>query len=687
VRHASDAKWKGLVRLTGEICDSFQAVLQCLEDKLVEELTAKQRRHGSIDESLFEGQLTSVLDPLRNALMRFQRTPEDSSFSGERQVSHDAASQKHPLLPSLVSFFSKDGLGMHSSGALDKEHVGTGQSWQQPEAKPQEDWNMSTAATMNDQPHSPLKTSPLLKPESESKLECCICLEPGASAVAACGCAYHPNCLADYALMEEGKSIQEIACHIHDGLLGESFLTQHIPQGQLQSLSARATVPAVATAGVVASASREEARSDAANGRLGTIDETRPGDHIAQSTNAFKRVDPPAARQIPSSSRRLGTSRNLGAALGVPCVICFGEEGVLKTLHCNYKVHVACLKTFWSEKVVTLCRLTDIRCPAEVAGCPRNLDEADLRGVVDAEDLAAAERSIQDVDVQNQQLIDELKRQNKEYRPMFDCAICLVEHEVEGCCTLPCQHRFCFESLQYHFDIIVRERRLSKLTCPAEGCGYNLRNEESIHIFQQILSEETYHKLLEFLTRDDPHIYECRQLGCEERVFLDDGDDYADLMCRKGHHFCGKCENGPHPGISCDDKHDQLERERKDEQDQRELDDAWRSALAMGWKPCPRRCTYGGGYKAVEECDHVTCECGFEFCWDCGVERQVPLLHDNRWHKPSCRYHTKPSEVAEAPRRLPNCPECKKMSFGRACCFPADDGYPESYIGRRQAVR
>ena len=83
--------------------------------------------------------------------------------------------------------------------------------------------------------------------------------------------------------------------------------------------------------------------------------------------------------------------------------------------------------------------------------------------------------------------------------------------------------------------------------------------EESIHIFQQCLSKEwsvswtlllcppsteralgaplgapatphprgspfgSYLKLLEFLTREDPHIFECKQLGCEERVFLDDG--------------------------------------------------------------------------------------------------------------------------------------------------------------------
>ncbi|CAK0844730.1 unnamed protein product, partial [Prorocentrum cordatum] len=157
-----------------------------------------------------------------------------------------------------------------------------------------------------------------------------------------------------------------------------------------------------------------------------------------------------------------------------------------------------------------------------------------------------------DVDDRNMQLIEQLRRQTEEYKPVFTCAICLTEHEVEGCCTLPCQHRFCFESLQYHFDIIVRERRLSKLTCPVDGCGCNLRSQESIHIFQQCLSEQTYHKLLEFLTRDDPHIFECKHVGCEERVFLDDGDDSTDLACPNGHRFCGGCEHGPHPGVSCE---------------------------------------------------------------------------------------------------------------------------------------
>merc|ERR1712217_462181 len=120
--------------------------------------------------------------------------------------------------------------------------------------------------------------------------------------------------------------------------------------------------------------------------------------------------------------------------------------------------------------------------------------------------------------------------------------------------------------------------------------------------------------------------------------------------------------------------------------DKREQDEAWRNAISMGWKPCPKGCSFGGGMKNESDCDHVTCECGFEFCWDCGVERQITLLHDNRWHKPSCRYHTKPSEVQEPPRWSSKCLECNKLSpfsFASCCPFPQDDGYPHSYMKLR----
>ena len=80
---------------------------------------------------------------------------------------------------------------------------------------------------------------------------------------------------------------------------------------------------------------------------------------------------------------------------------------------------------------------------------------------------------------------------------------------------------------------------------------------------RQCLSEDSYFKLLEFLTRDDPRIVDCRALGCEERVFCDEGDDFADLACPKGHRFCAKCDSGPHPLLSCSARRSQLEQEQE----------------------------------------------------------------------------------------------------------------------------
>ncbi|CAE8662072.1 unnamed protein product, partial [Polarella glacialis] len=135
-----------------------------------------------------------------------------------------------------------------------------------------------------------------------------------------------------------------------------------------------------------------------------------------------------------------------------------------------------------------------------------------------------------------------------------------------------------------------------KLSCPAEGCGHSLRSEDSIHIFQQVLSQETYHKLLEFLTRDDPRIIECRGRGCEERVFVDEGDDFSDLTCPRGHRFCARCEEGPHQGRSCEEHQEEIFKTRKDEDVRKGTEEAWQAALEMGWKPCPRRLEVGGWF-------------------------------------------------------------------------------------------
>merc|ERR1740121_3397845 len=101
-----------------------------------------------------------------------------------------------------------------------------------------------------------------------------------------------------------------------------------------------------------------------------------------------------------------------GGGGGAPCVICYGEDGALRTLHCGYRVHAECLKRFWSEKAVVLGRTANVHCPADVAGCNAVLSDEDLRGIIGAADVAEAERSICELDAQNRRSICELDAQN-----------------------------------------------------------------------------------------------------------------------------------------------------------------------------------------------------------------------------------------------------------------------------------
>mmetsp|Transcript_88522 Transcript_88522/g.166945 ORF Transcript_88522/g.166945 Transcript_88522/m.166945 type:complete len:1154 (+) Transcript_88522:43-3504(+) len=743
-RKMCDNIWKGFVRLTHELVQDFVTAIRLLDEKIVEELTAKRKRLGSFDDSIFEGQLGSILDPLREKLRKFQCVPPDSPFNDEQELREAPSIQS--LLPKLTEFHSS---ARSPSGG---------------QAPPSAVRAVPVAVEVQAvAPKSKAKAQP---PPTGPGSECCICIQPGAEVKAPCGCMYHPGCLGEYVSME-GKQPEEVRCHLHNHLMGRDFVLRHVPgleqrpaptaaspsvgstfaqpaptQPRLDALSQAPAIGLKTQRELSAFLAAESGVLGAAppNGPSGLsgpraapvmvrpgVPDTGPLGGANPSLDSAAFLQPPATglihsrppdtdvvveaslppeycqlsqRQLPRTgqlpltgklprtAKKLPATGNLGASFGIPCALCFGEEGVLKTLHCGAKAHPACLKGYWSQRVRTLHRLHNIDCPAaEVAGCTNCLVEGDLLGVVERADLDEANKHIQNVDEQNLQLIQQLKAQQEEYRPMFTCAICLTEHEVEGCCTLPCQHRFCFESLQYHFDIIVRERRLNKLTCPADGCDFNLRNEEHIHIFQQCLSDESYHKLLEFLTRDISHVVECRHRGCEERVFLDDEDDFANLQCPRGHLFCARCEYGPHRGMSCDERQEQMARQKKAEEDQKDQDAAWHGAMDLGWKPCPMRCTFGGGFKASEECDHVTCQCGFEFCWDCGVCRKVALVHDNRWHKPSCQYHTKPEEVAEKPRWNAHCPECAKLPEGQVCAFPPDDGYPQSYMSNRKSSR
>lgn len=149
---------------------------------------------------------------------------------------------------------------------------------------------------------------------------------------------------------------------------------------------------------------------------------------------------------------------------------------------------------------------------------------------------------------------------------------------------------------------------------------------------------------------------QCPFKKCEEMVWADQDElDRKIVVCTKcpaGHEFCWHCANGPHIGKTCVERKAEIEHAGKISGGKGkgacsgggsassknpfapntrgcpkqnnvapqipQTEEALKVAQALGFRPCPKLCMFGGGYKNFEECDHVACKCGFEFCWSCG---------------------------------------------------------------------
>jgi len=87
----------------------------------------------------------------------------------------------------------------------------------------------------------------------------------------------------------------------------------------------------------------------------------------------------------------------------------------------------------------------------------------------------------------------------------------------------------------------------------------------------------------------------------------------------------------------------------------------------MGFKRCPA-CQYPCEKADPLSCDHITCECGHQFCWNCGEDRRVIYAHDLSYHHPRCKFYV---ECSEQPKLEKNCPRCQET--GVPCLRPSEE--------------
>eukprot|EP00438_Fugacium_kawagutii_P031409 Skav205759 [mRNA] locus=scaffold1714:195689:202390:- [translate_table: standard] len=71
----------------------------------------------------------------------------------------------------------------------------------------------------------------------------------------------------------------------------------------------------------------------------------------------------------------------------------------------------------------------------------------------------------------------------------------------------------------------------------------------------------------------------------------------------------------------------------------------------MGFKRCPA-CQYPCEKADPLSCDHITCECGHQFCWNCGEDRRVIYAHDLSYHHPRCKFYVPCDETPKLEKIL-----------------------------------
>ncbi|KAG2558383.1 hypothetical protein PVAP13_8NG110704 [Panicum virgatum] len=196
------------------------------------------------------------------------------------------------------------------------------------------------------------------------------------------------------------------------------------------------------------------------------------------------------------------------------------------------------------------------------------------------------------------------------------CKICLdyvpashVHHASHDCA-----HAFCAACLSGYISAKTQGGRISDVKCPGDGedCCDDVLDPE---LCQGIISGEAFEAwcaaLCMSMVEGGSNFCYCPFDDCSEILVDDRGGDVPESECPACRRlFCARCRVPWHAGITCAE-YGQLAPGDKGKEDLVVLE----MAKGEKWKRCPQ-CKY-----FVEKhngCVHMTCRCGFQFCYACG---------------------------------------------------------------------
>jgi len=194
-----------------------------------------------------------------------------------------------------------------------------------------------------------------------------------------------------------------------------------------------------------------------------------------------------------------------------------------------------------------------------------------------------------------------------------ECTICLEERDADFFHTLSsCQHSFCRDCLGEHLTTKLGERGVDGAApqCPQVDCKAEIpATEMELLVDAALVEKYTESSLQTFIACHGDDYACCPTPDCPYLFFYTKGQD-TDFKCPQcGKRYCLQCRVEYHMGANCE------EYQRWSLSNGQSDDLFGELVIGQKMKQCARCRNW---IQKAQGCDHMTCRCGFQFCYRCG---------------------------------------------------------------------
>lgn len=163
--------------------------------------------------------------------------------------------------------------------------------------------------------------------------------------------------------------------------------------------------------------------------------------------------------------------------------------------------------------------------------------------------------------------------------------------------------------------------------CGASSCKSHFEETDLKKYLAKNQMKKWYDLAFQVFAKQQPDFRWCSKPSCGSGQIVDGGEESNSFFrCYKCSTLtCVRHRIKMHIGITCSE-YDMTGTDHSLSMDE----------ISKSSKPCPR---CGEAVNKSDGCDHMTCLCGYEFCYGCLADWKKIINRDNSFHNPGCEWY------------------------------------------------